>query len=417
MSTDKQPTILLAGGGTGGHVFPMIAVADALRQEAPELRLVFLGTDRGMETELVPAAGYELELRAVLPIRGGGVSGAAKGVTRAALSIPEARQFLKQLQPAAVFSIGGYAAGPVCVAAKSLGVPLALMEPNSVIGLANWLIARLVDRAYTAFPEAEKHFRKASILRAGVPLRSGFQPAPYARREGAPFKLLVLGGSQGAKALNDALPQVVAQLTASGFALHVVHQAGAGKAQELEARYAACAADDSATASVSAPQVEVSEFIRDMPQRLAWADLVIGRSGASAVSEVCAVGRGSVLVPYPFAAGDHQRFNAESLAKDNAAEVVLQADASAERLTAVIAPLLAEPGRLAEMARAAADRGRPLAARAIARDLLRLAGIEPHSQRDSWAFGDAAEDADGSGGGEPPSGASRFTAQPALEVG
>lgn len=407
VSDAQQPTILLAGGGTGGHVFPMIAVADALKQEAPELRLVFLGTDRGMETQLVPAAGYELELRAVLPIRGGGVSGAAKGVSRAALSIPEARRFLKGLQPAAVFSIGGYAAGPVCVAAKSLGIPLALMEPNSVIGLANWLIARLVNRAYTAFPEAEKHFRKAIILRAGVPLRSGFQPVAYQRREGAAFKLLVLGGSQGAKALNDALPTVVASLRQRGFTLHVVHQAGAGKAEALEARYAELSVG---AGQLPASRVEVAEFIRDMPQRLAWADLVIGRSGASAVSEICAVGRGSVLVPYPFAAGDHQRFNAESLVKDNAAQLVLQADAGPERLREVIEPLLAEPAKLEQMAAAAAERGRPLAARAIARDLLRLGGIEPHSQHESWEFG--------SGVGEPPAGdeRARFMAQPALEA-
>ncbi|MEZ4227755.1 MAG: undecaprenyldiphospho-muramoylpentapeptide beta-N-acetylglucosaminyltransferase [Polyangiaceae bacterium] len=363
-------TILLAGGGTGGHVFPMIAVADALALERPGLRLVFLGTARGMESKLVPQAGYELELREVLPIRGGGVSGASRGVLRAATSIPEARRYLKELQPAAVFSIGGYAAGPVCVAAKTLGIPLALMEPNSVIGMANWLIARMVRRAYTAFPEVEKHFRKETILRAGVPLRSGFEPVPYLPH-GA-LKLLVLGGSQGAKALNDALPEVIQRLRERDLELEVQHQAGAHKADDVRAHYAALGQ----TSGVS-----VFEFIDDMPERLAWADLVIGRSGASAVSEVCAVGRAAVFVPYPFAAGDHQRFNAESLERVGAARVILQADASVARLVEVIAPLLEAPELLAEMAAASGERGRPLAARVIARDLLRLAGLEAASDR------------------------------------
>lgn len=365
-------TILLAGGGTGGHVFPMIAVADALKLERPGLRLVFLGTARGMESELVPRAGYELELREVLPIRGGGLTGASKGVLRAATSIPEARRFLKELGPAAVFSIGGYAAGPVCAAAKTLGIPLALMEPNSVIGMANWLIARMVQRAYTAFPEVEKHFRKDTILRAGVPLRSGFEPVPYLPH--GPLKLLVLGGSQGAKSLNDALPELVRRLRDRGLTFEVQHQAGAGKAGEVSARYA----ELGQTAGVT-----VFEFIDDMPERLASADLVIGRSGASAVSEVCAVGRAAVFVPYPYAAGDHQRFNAESLERVGAARVVLQADASVARLEEVIAPLLEAPELLVEMAEAATERGRPLAARVIARDLLRLAGLEAASDRRS----------------------------------
>jgi UDP-N-acetylglucosamine--N-acetylmuramyl-(pentapeptide) pyrophosphoryl-undecaprenol N-acetylglucosamine transferase len=148
----NAPTIVLAGGGTGGHVFPMIAVADALKRLAPELRLVFVGTERGMETRIVPQRGYELELVRVLPIRGGGVPGALRGAARALAAIPESRALLRRLAPRAVFSIGGYAAGPIALSARSLGIPLALMEPNAVIGLANRLVAPLVDRAYTGDP-------------------------------------------------------------------------------------------------------------------------------------------------------------------------------------------------------------------------------------------------------------------------
>src|SRR3954469_7350032 len=212
-------TLIFAGGGTGGHVYPMIAVADAVREIAPQLRLVFVGTERGMETRVVPERGYQLELMRVLPIRGGGVLGAARGIARAAGSVPQARALLKRLAPSAVFSIGGYAAGPVSLAARSLGIPVALMEPNSVIGLANRLIAPLVQRAYTAFPESERHFKQSVVLRAGVPIRAGFAHAPYNPHLSA-LRILVLGGSLGAKSLNEAVPHALAQASPNVVVVH-----------------------------------------------------------------------------------------------------------------------------------------------------------------------------------------------------
>src|SRR3954471_13183761 len=179
-------TLLFAGGGTGGHVFPMLAVADAVRALLPSARLVFVGTDKGMETKLVPERGYELELVKVLPIRGGGLAGALRGIGRAAGSIPDARDIVARIAPDAVFSIGGYAAGPVALAARTLGIPLALAEPNAEAGLANRLIAPYVAP------------------------RSGLE-------------VLVIGGSQGAKSLNEAVPRALSQL---GDGVHVVHQCG-----------------------------------------------------------------------------------------------------------------------------------------------------------------------------------------------
>ncbi|HEY3257037.1 MAG TPA: glycosyltransferase, partial [Polyangiaceae bacterium] len=248
-------SLVLAGGGTGGHVYPMIAVADAVREMAPELRLVFVGTERGMEARVVPERGYPLELMRVLPIRGGGVLGALRGIARAAASLPEARALLKKLAPRAVFSIGGYAAGPISLGARSLGVPVALMEPNSVIGLANRLIAPLVQRAYTAFPESERHFKARVVLRTGVPIREGFTPAPYIPRLHAP-RVLVLGGSQGAKSLNEAVPRALAQLASN---VHVVHQCGV--AHEADARRLYAGLGLSARA-------QVAPFIADMPRAL-----------------------------------------------------------------------------------------------------------------------------------------------------
>ena len=361
-------TLLFAGGGTGGHVYPMIAVADAVRALAPELRLVFVGTERGMETRVVPERGYELELMRVLPIRGGGVVGALRGVARAAGSVPEARALVKKLAPSAVFSIGGYAAGPVSLAARSFGVPVALMEPNSVIGLANRLIAPLVQRAYTAFPESERHFKKSVVLRAGVPIRDGFQPSAYAPRLSA-LRILVLGGSQGAKSLNEAVPHALALAQTN---VVVVHQCGAAHEAEARRLYAELGLSERA---------EVVPFISDMPAALAAADLVIGRSGASAVSEICAIGRPSVLIPYPFASGDHQRVNAESLVRAEAALCLTFAEASPARIAAEITALLNDPTRLEHMAARARALGRPEAARAIALDLLGLAGLAEAAQR------------------------------------
>jgi UDP-N-acetylglucosamine--N-acetylmuramyl-(pentapeptide) pyrophosphoryl-undecaprenol N-acetylglucosamine transferase len=355
-------TLLMAGGGTGGHVYPMIAVADALVSLVPDLRVVFAGTARGMETRAVPERGYELRLLDVLPIRGGGVAGAVRGTLRAARSIPEARALLRELEPRAVFSIGGYAAGPISLAARSLGVPLALMEPNSVAGLANRLIAPFVQRAYTAFPEVERHFASGAVLCTGVPLRSGFTPRAYRRPERF-LRVLVLGGSQGARALNDAVPDALALAKTP---VEVVHQAGRGNEPGLLQRYARLAAEG---------RVQVVPFIDDMPAALASAGLVIGRAGASAVSEICAVGRPSLLVPYPHAAGDHQRYNAESLESDGAAVCMPANAASAPRIAAEIDRLASTPGLLEQMAAAATARGRPEAALAVARDLLALAGM------------------------------------------
>ena len=364
----RQGTLIFAGGGTGGHVYPMIAVADAVRALAPELRLVFAGTERGMETRVVPERGYELELMHVLPIRGGGLGGAVKGVARAARLLPEARRLLKRISPRAVFSIGGYAAGPVSLAARTLGIPVALMEPNSVIGLSNRLIAPLVQRAYTAFPESERHFNEKVVLRAGVPIRDGFLRAPYTPNLNAP-RVLVLGGSQGAKSLNEAVPHALAQAPRH---VTVVHQCGAAHEASARALYAELGLE---------ARARVVPFIADMPAALAAADLVIGRSGASAVSEICAVGRPSVLIPYPYASGDHQRVNAESLVRADAALCLSFAEASPRRIAAEITALLQNPMRLSEMAEHAAALGRPQAAHAIALDLLGLAGLDDIARR------------------------------------
>jgi UDP-N-acetylglucosamine--N-acetylmuramyl-(pentapeptide) pyrophosphoryl-undecaprenol N-acetylglucosamine transferase len=362
VTREARGTLLFAGGGTGGHVYPMIAVAEAVRRLAPAVRIVFVGTERGIEARAVPKSGYELELMRVLPLRGAGVLGFVRGVGRALMALGDGRTLVRRLRPNAVLSVGGYAAGPVSLAAWTLGVPLALLEPNSVIGLANRLVAPLARRAYLAFPEAERHFRRERVLRAGVPLRPGFVPAAPAA-PGERVRLLVLGGSQGAKALNDAMPRAIATL---GGLVEVVHQSGAAGAEDVRKLYADVGAGEAAT---------VVPFIDDMPAALARADLIVGRSGAGALSEMCAVGRPGLLVPYPFAAGDHQRVNAEALVRAGAARTVPNRDATPERLALEIRELASDRALLGRMAKAARSIGRPAAAETIARDLLAVAGL------------------------------------------
>jgi UDP-N-acetylglucosamine--N-acetylmuramyl-(pentapeptide) pyrophosphoryl-undecaprenol N-acetylglucosamine transferase len=354
-------TLLFAGGGTGGHVFPMVAVADAVHALAPSVELVFVGTARGLETKVVPGRGYRLELVSVVPIRGGGIVQAVRGAASAARSVCDARPLVRRIAPRAVFSIGGYAAGPVSLAARTLGIPVALMEPNSAIGLANRLVMPFVQRAYTAFSETDRHFRTGTVLRTGVPIRAGFHPSPY-RRHGD-LRVLVLGGSQGAASLNDAVPRALASARTN---IRVVHQCGAGRDAAVRALYDELGAGDRA---------RIVPFIDDMPGELAHADLVIGRAGAGAVAEICAVGRPSVLVPYPFA-GNHQRHNAESLERAGAAVCIHSADATPERIAAEIERLTSDPGVLPAMAESARALGRPAAAAVIALDLLALAGVD-----------------------------------------
>lgn len=361
--TPSSPTLLFAGGGTGGHVFPMLAVADAVQELVPSARLVFVGTEKGMETKLVPERGYELQLIEVRPIRGGGLTGALRGIGRAAGSIPEARSIVSRLAPQAVFSIGGYAAGPVGLAARTLKVPLALMEPNAEAGLANRLIAPFVQRAYVAFRESERYFGAGLTVQTGVPLRSGFAPAPYATPAGL-LKVLVLGGSQGAQSLNEAVPRALARL---GKDVSVVHQCGQAHERAARELYAELGFGERA---------HVAPFIEDMPRALAAADLVIGRAGANSVAEICAVGRPSLLVPYPFA-GDHQKHNAAALAREGAAVWLPSAEANPDRIAETLLSLMVNPSKLSSMAANARRIGRPQAARIIAEDLLRLIGVSP----------------------------------------
>ncbi len=357
------PTILIAGGGTGGHVFPGLAVAHALNDLA-DVRVVFAGSPRGLETKVVPAHGYDLELLDVEPMMGGGPARALRGALVAAKAMRAATGMVGRLQPRAALSVGGYSGGPAALACVRARVPLAILEPNSVLGLANRMLAPFAKRAYVAWAETARGFRPEKARLYGVPLRPGFDPQPYAAPPGR-RRLLVLGGSQGSVALNERLPFAIARAAAKVGAIDVVHQTGTDRETAVRAAY-----QQAGVASAM-----VVSFVTDVAAQMASADIIVARGGAVTVAEIAAVGRASLIVPFPHAADDHQAKNALALANLGGAICIRQEVADEVRLGHELALLFSDEERRVRMARTALEHGHPRAAEDVARDLLALAGI------------------------------------------
>ena len=340
------PVMILAGG-TGGHIFPGLAVADVLR--ARGVPVVWLGADGGMETRLVPPRGIPLDTIRVTGARGKGV-GKLLGLPFAMIgAVAAARRLLTRHRPRAVLSFGGYAAGPGGLAAKLSGIPLLVHEQNRAAGMTNRVLARLAGRVMTGFPGT---FAGEQV--AGNPVRADIAALPARERgRGDVLNLLVIGGSQGARALNEAVPLALAQLPEGRFAVR--HQCGERMLEQARSAYANANVD-----------VAPEAFIADMAEAWAWADLVVCRAGALTLAEVCAAGVPSILVPFPQAVDDHQTRNAEYLVERGAAVLLPQSDALAARLQDTLATLDAHRARLADMGRAARSLAIPDAADRVA---------------------------------------------------
>jgi UDP-N-acetylglucosamine--N-acetylmuramyl-(pentapeptide) pyrophosphoryl-undecaprenol N-acetylglucosamine transferase len=336
-------------------------------QAIADVDVVFCGTSRGIEARVVPERGWRLERLDVAPMKGGGLARAVRGAVVAARATARSFGLVRALRPSAVLSVGGYAAGPVSLAAALLGVPVAVLEPNQVVGLANRLLAPFARRAYVAWEETGERFRAGAAHVSGVPLRAGFVPRPYAPRGTA--RVLVMGGSQGAAALNERMPQAIARL--GGVAgLEVLHQAGRDRDGAVRAAYE----------HEGVRGATVVPFLDDVAGALAEADVVVARAGASTIAEVTAVGRAAILVPFPHAADDHQARNADALARAGGAVCVRQEAADPVRLAREIQALLSDSAARTAMADASRAHGRSAAAHDVAVDLLALAGIPPRGR-------------------------------------
>jgi UDP-N-acetylglucosamine--N-acetylmuramyl-(pentapeptide) pyrophosphoryl-undecaprenol N-acetylglucosamine transferase len=351
---------ILAGGGTGGHVIPALAIANELKKSYGA-ELLFVGTARGIENRLVPAAGYPLKLVRVGALKNVSLMTRAKTAFVLPRAVWDASRTLNEFAPDVVIGVGGYASGPAMLAALVKHVPTLAFEPNVVPGFANRVVARFVSGAAVHFEETAKYFHHAEVT--GVPVRHAFFEIPP-KRDGTPT-LLVFGGSQGAHAINQAMIRCLPELERQAPAIHIIHQTGEGDYND------ALAAHGAAHSSA-----EVSKFIEDMPAAFARADLVVCRSGASTVAEIAAAGKPAIFVPFPRAADDHQRVNAEALAREGAAVVVEESKLEGVWLAETISTLLQDAGTLHRMSAAARSLAHPNAARDIAAMAARIAGIE-----------------------------------------
>ena len=358
MPTEARRSVLVAAGGTGGHLFPGLAVADELRRRDTARRVLFVGTPRGLESRLVPGAGYPLALLPILPLNGVGLVRLLKGLLALPWALLKAAALVLRERPAAVLGVGGYAGGPLVLVAALLGVRAVILEPNARPGFTNRVLRPFVRQAACAWSEAEAYFGRKGVL-TGNPVRAEFAALPAAA-PAAGTSLLVFGGSQGSRVLNQA---VVAALPSLPAGLRLVHQTGPAMLAEVRAAYAAAGRAD-----------EVEPFLDDMPRRFAQAGLVLCRSGATTCAELAVAGRPAVLVPFAAAADDHQRVNARALEAAGGAVVIEERELSGPRLAAVLGELLERPERLREMAEATRRLGRPDAAARVA-DLLEVGRV------------------------------------------
>jgi UDP-N-acetylglucosamine--N-acetylmuramyl-(pentapeptide) pyrophosphoryl-undecaprenol N-acetylglucosamine transferase len=334
--------VMIMAGGTGGHVFPALALARVLRSHSREV--IWLGTRRGLEARVVPADGFAIEWLSVSGMRGKGLVSLLKSPFMLARSLWEALQVMRRHRPAVVVGLGGFVAGPGGLAAWLCRRPLLIHEQNAIAGFTNRCLSHLAREVLTAFPAAFAGNSKARLI--GNPVRADIAslPRPEDRLAGrsGPARVLVVGGSLGAMRLNTEVPAALAKLAAGGLKFDVRHQAGEKHIDAARAAYAAAGV-----------QGEVSAFIADMAAALGWADLVICRAGALTIAELAAAGVGAILVPYPHAVDDHQTHNAQYLVDAGAALRVADSALTGDSLAALLQPLLADRARLLDMARAA----------------------------------------------------------------
>ena len=357
--------IMVAGGGTGGHLFPGLAVVEELRRRVPNLEVKFVGTARGIEARVLPARGEDLDLLKVTPLKGQGFGARFKSFARIPTAMREAAALMKEFEPDLVLGVGGYASGPVLLSASLSGRPAAVLEQNAHVGMTNRILARFVDRAYISFAQTEEVFGKTKSRLTGNPVRQEFvEHARLAIADPEGFEsrartVLVLGGSQGARKLNEVVPRALLEAGLVHRDLEVVHQTGESMRDEVEATYRDLGI-----------RARVVTFIDEIARAYSNAALVVARAGATTLAELCAIGRPSILIPFPFAADDHQTKNAKALEEQGASICISESELEVDALGKLVGGLLDDSGRRQTMACAARDHGRPDAAAAIVDDMM-----------------------------------------------
>jgi UDP-N-acetylglucosamine--N-acetylmuramyl-(pentapeptide) pyrophosphoryl-undecaprenol N-acetylglucosamine transferase len=344
--------LLIAGGGTGGHVIPAIAIAQEWLSRGAEREVVLVGTQRGIEMKLVPQAGLPLETIRVAGLKGKGGTTLVKNLAMLGAGLSDAMGVLKRHNPAVAFGVGGYAAGPMLLAAWLKGIPNVIFEPNAEPGLTNKLLARLAKKIATGYDMSATPWGKKAVL-TGCPVRTEFFSI-QARRPEKPFRLLITGGSQGALPINRAFVDAMDLLATRKDELQIVHQTGERDYNAVRTAYA--------RREILA---EVVPFLTNMAERFAWADFIVCRAGAITAAEIAAAGRAAIFIPFGRATDSHQLRNAQKMANANAGRLIPEPELTAERLSREIFSLLDQPQDIETLSRNARSMAHPDATRAI----------------------------------------------------
>jgi UDP-N-acetylglucosamine--N-acetylmuramyl-(pentapeptide) pyrophosphoryl-undecaprenol N-acetylglucosamine transferase len=351
--------VVIAGGGTGGHLYPGIAVARELLERRRDVRISFAGTARGIEVRVVPREGFELDVIRSVGLKGKSAADRARGAWLLPLSIVDAWRIVSARRPQLVIGVGGYSSGPVVLVAALRRIPTMLLEQNAVPGLTNRLLARLVRAAAVTFESTKAFFGEKAFV-SGNPVRPEFLAASGGKPTDD-IQVLVFGGSQGAHAINVAMVEAAAELATGGTQVRVTHQTGERDLEMVRAAYR----------QAGLPAV-VEPFLYDMGRQLGAADVIVCRAGATTLAEITAAGKAAILVPLPTATDDHQRHNADALAQKGAAEMLLQSEMTGRTLAARVLALARDRDRRARMAAAARSMARPDAAKVIVDRALQL---------------------------------------------
>lgn len=358
--------LIVAGGGTGGHLFPGISVAEEFLSRDPANEVLFVGTERGIESRVIPGLGMRLECISAAGVRGKNGLAQLKGLAMFAFGYSQSRELLKEFRPDLVLGVGGYASAPLCLAARGMQISNFIHEQNAIPGMTNRLLARVSAKVFISLEESRRFFPVKNVILTGNPLRRAIldqvdrlDTAVTIDAGATAFNLLVFGGSQGAASINQAIIAALPHLGEIAASLSIVHQTGQGDQADVVESYRR-----------HGVQATVLPFIDDMAAAYRKADLVVCRAGATTIAEVTACGKACIFIPFPHAVDDHQRKNAEALLKGDAGMMLLEQELTGERLAAEIGRLASDPERVAEIGRNARSMARLDAARIIVDEML-----------------------------------------------
>ncbi len=353
--------LLIAGGGTGGHLFPALAVARAVKDADPDGDILFVGTEHGIEARIMPEQEFPIRFISARGIRGKGLINSMFAAARVPKALMESLGIIRSFRPHVVLGVGGYASGPVLAAAALLGIPTAIQEQNSVMGTTNRILSVYVDRVFISWEDTSPIAAPKKTLFTGNPVRIDLFDEPSFDRDSGRVHVFIFGGSQGARSINESMVRNANRLTEAADRIDVIHQAGRGAVDPVRLAY-----------EHAGIKADVREFIHEMGSAYKWADIVVSRAGAATLAEVTAMGKPAVVVPYPHAIGDHQAKNAAALEARNAVRVIPDDTLEDGALVTEILSLIEKPDDLERMAENSRKMGKPEAGRNIAKELLEL---------------------------------------------